>query len=700
MKAKVVIIGAGPAGLTAGYLLSKNDVDVVVLEADPVYVGGISRTATYKGFHFDIGGHRFFSKSKAVEDLWTEILPNDMLTRPRSSRIFYGGKFFSYPLKPIEALLKLGVFKSILCVLSWLKARLFPIRNPRNFEEWVSNQFGKRLFNTFFKSYTEKVWGMSCKEISADWAAQRIKGLSLGSAIKNALIPQRYNGDRSKVIKTLINSFRYPRRGPGMMWEACAEKMTALGGKLEMGCRVTRCSYDDLSGQWNVEYKNGDGDLQIIEAEHVISSAPMRELVCGLSPAVSERTKRAAESLKYRDFLTVMLILKDREMFDDNWIYIHDPSVKVGRVQNFRSWSPEMVPETDKVCYGLEYFCFEHDGLWDSGDKDLIELAKRELIQIGLAKEGDFVDGCVVRQKKAYPVYDDDYARHVATIRQELDTRYPNLHLVGRNGMHKYNNQDHAMMTAMLCVENILADAKLYDLWQVNSDAEYHEAGPAAAEETNGSALRLVPTRVVSQGDGSLECRVFPGIPGDCRVAPKCFQHQHRHGAFDRRSARCVGFLDLFLPVLPALESCAFASDLRDTPHPREPGSVLPRRRLLGIALSYGAARLHLLEHRGGSHGESVGGYARDGYVRDANCRDCVRCLSSGALGCSNRMARFAQATQMASREPGSCRFDVCGGLRRDRFFRFVPTALGSLGPLHAHAGGWLGHCARLLCSV
>ncbi len=496
MKSKVVIIGAGPAGLTAGYLLSKNDVDVLVLEADPVYVGGISRTATYNGFHFDIGGHRFFSKSKAVEDLWTEILPNDMLTRPRSSRIYYGGKFFSYPLKPIEALLKLGVFKSILCVLSWLKAQLFPIPNPRNFEEWVSNQFGKRLFNTFFKSYTEKVWGMNCKEISADWAAQRIKGLSLGSAIKNALVPQRYNGDRSKVIKTLINSFRYPRRGPGMMWEACADKMRALGGKLEMGCRVMRCSYDILSDQWNVEYKTGNGDRQIIEAEHVISSAPMRELVCGLSPAVSERTKRAAESLKYRDFLTVMLILKNRERFDDNWIYIHDPSVKVGRVQNFRSWSPEMVPESDKVCYGLEYFCFEHDGLWDSSDEDLIELAKRELNHIGLAKEGDFVDGCVVRQKKAYPVYDDDYARHVATIRQELDTRYPNLHLVGRNGMHKYNNQDHAMMTAMLCVENILADTKLYDLWQVNSDGEYHEAGSGAAEETNGSALRLVPTRV------------------------------------------------------------------------------------------------------------------------------------------------------------------------------------------------------------
>src|SRR6201981_996650 len=234
MKTKVAIIGAGPAGLTAGYLLSKEDVNVVVLEADPVYVGGISRTVTYNGFHFDIGGHRFFSKSKAVEDLWTEILSNDMLLRPRSSRIFYGGKFFSYPLRPIEALLKLGIFRSTLCILSWMKARAFPVRNPRNFEEWVSNQFGKRLFNAFFRSYTEKVWGMSCKEISADWAAQRIKGLSLKTAIWNALFPQKPKS-RDRVIKTLIDTFRYPRKGPGMMWEACAEKVRAQGGVIELG---------------------------------------------------------------------------------------------------------------------------------------------------------------------------------------------------------------------------------------------------------------------------------------------------------------------------------------------------------------------------------------------------------------------------------------------------------------------------------
>src|SRR5947207_1233071 len=497
MKTNVAIIGAGPAGLTAAYLLSKNEVDVTVLEADPVYVGGISKTATYKGFHFDIGGHRFFSKSKAVEDLWTEILPNDMLQRPRSSRIFYGGRFFAYPLKPFEALIKLGVFQSILCVLSWLKARLLSVRDPRNFEDWVSNQFGRRLFNIFFKSYTEKVWGMNCREISADWAAQRIKGLSLGSAIKNALIPQRYNGDRSHVIKTLINSFRYPRKGPGMMWEACAEKVKTMGGNVDMGAKVTACVYDDARSTWTLRYQDRQGTEQTLEADHVISSAPMRPLIRGLTPRVSDRTLRAAESLKYRDFLTVMLILKERNKFADNWIYIHDPTVKVGRVQNFKSWSPEMVPDPDKACYGLEYFCFEGDGLWESCDEDLIELGKRELIQIGLAEEGDVVDGTIVRQKKAYPVYDDDYAMHVATIRQELEDRYPNLHLVGRNGMHKYNNQDHAMMTAMLCVENILANTKLYDLWQVNQDAEYHEAGAATAEEPTGTALRLVPTRVV-----------------------------------------------------------------------------------------------------------------------------------------------------------------------------------------------------------
>ncbi|MBM3994274.1 MAG: NAD(P)/FAD-dependent oxidoreductase [Planctomycetes bacterium] len=496
----VVIIGAGPAGLTAGYLLSKENVPVTILEADPTYVGGIARTAKYKGYHFDIGGHRFFSKSKEVEDLWTELLPDDMLDRPRSSRIFYRDAFFSYPLKATEALFKLGIFESTHCMLSYFWAKIWPYSDPKNFEEWVTNQFGSRLFNIFFKTYTEKVWGMSCKEISADWAAQRIKGLSLWSAVWNSLFGSKSpeaGEDKSNVIKTLIDTFRYPRRGPGMMWDAAAAKIKAMGGEIEMGMKVVACHFDAEERLWTTTYVDQNGERHSVESRHVISSAPMRQLVNGITPKMPEPVIKAADSLKYRDFLTVVLILKDRNAFEDNWIYIHDPSVKVGRIQNFKSWSPEMVPDPTMTCYGLEYFCFEGDGLWTSTDAELIELGKRELAKIGLAAPEDVVDGTVVRQPKAYPVYDDDYAKHVNTIRSELDKNYPNLHLVGRNGMHKYNNQDHAMMTAMLCAKNIVAGENVYDLWQVNQDAEYHEAGKAGDQQqiaTTGG--RLVPARV------------------------------------------------------------------------------------------------------------------------------------------------------------------------------------------------------------
>jgi protoporphyrinogen oxidase len=332
---------------------------------------------------------------------------------------------------------------------------------------------------------------MSCKEISADWAAQRIKGLSLKTAILNALLPNRKRKSRGEVVKTLIDSFRYPRKGPGMMWEACAAKVRAMGGSIEMGQRVVGCSYDADEDLWTVTHEDTDARKRATTARHVISSAPMRQLVYGLRPRVSKQALHAASSLKYRDFITVMLILRDRRLFDDNWVYIHDPSVKVGRVQNFKSWSPEMVPDPALCCYGLEYFCFEGDGMWTSPDEALVHQAKTELEKIGLGKAADVLDGCVVRQPKAYPVYDDDYATHVATIREELVNKFPTLHLVGRNGMHKYNNQDHAMMTAMLCVDNILAGKPIYDLWKVNQDAEYHEAGSAGA-----TGLRAVPTRV------------------------------------------------------------------------------------------------------------------------------------------------------------------------------------------------------------
>src|SRR5262245_25709949 len=347
----VGIIGAGPAGLTAAYLLAKQGVRVTVLEADPEYVGGIARTARYKGYHFDIGGHRFFSKSKEVEDFWTELLPNDMLERPRSSRIFYRGNFFAYPLKAGEALKKLGIFEATRCVLSYFKARWFPIKPAKSFEDWVTNQFGSRLFNIFFKTYTEKVWGMSCKEISADWAAQRIKGLSLKTAILNALWKKKPK-QRGQVIKTLIDSFRYPRLGPGMMWEACAEKVRALGGEVRMGRQVVGLRRE--GGRWQVLHRaaargdaahptnagNGrDTGVEVERADHVITSAPLREVVHSLERRAPEAVLHAADSLRYRDFLTIAVMVRDRGAFPDNWIYIQDGSVKVGRVQNFKSWS-------------------------------------------------------------------------------------------------------------------------------------------------------------------------------------------------------------------------------------------------------------------------------------------------------------------------------------------------------------------------
>ncbi len=484
MSKRVAIIGAGPAGLTAAYLLAKGNQEVVVFEKDPQYVGGISRTESYNGYHFDIGGHRFFSKSKEVEDFWTEILGDEMLERPRSSRIYYNNHFFSYPLVAFEALRKLGIIESALCVLSYLNAKVFPVKNPTNFEEWVTNQFGKRLFNIFFKTYTEKVWGIPCNEISADWAAQRIKGLSLSSAIFNALFkPNKKATDKDKVIKTLIDSFRYPKQGPGMMWEACAEKSKAMGVTLHMNCGVQKIEY--ANNAWTVQTTTQGN---VTGFDYVLSTAPMRELVANVLPAFPDTVAANAAALGYRDFLTVVLICKDEDAFSDNWIYIHDPKVKVGRVQNFKSWSPYMVPDPSMACYGLEYFCFEGDGLWTSSNADLIALGKKEIEKIGLTKASAVVDGYVVRQPKAYPVYDQFYKARVDSVREAL-ANYPGLYLIGRNGMHKYNNQDHSMMTAMLAAKNIIAGKELYNLWDVNEDAEYHEGGD------RGASGRMVPQK-------------------------------------------------------------------------------------------------------------------------------------------------------------------------------------------------------------
>ena len=496
----VAIIGAGPAGLTAAYLLTKKGYSVTVIEKDARYVGGISRTVELNGFRFDIGGHRFFSKSKEVVDLWNEILPNDFIERPRMSRIYYEGKFYSYPLRAFEALWNLGLWRSTLCMASFAKAKLLPNRNVRSFQDWTVNAFGHKLFSIFFKTYTEKVWGMPCNEMSADWAAQRIKGLSLWGAVKDGLkrslgLNKRPNDGMA--AKTLLESFRYPRLGPGMMWEAARDFIVARGNPVLMAHGLKQLSHDQGSGQWQMVAQSSEGEV-LLKARHVISSAPMRELAGRIHPLPA--TLGNAMELKYRDFLTVALMIESDDLFPDNWIYIHDSKVQVGRIQNFRSWSPEMVPDPSLACVGLEYFCFEGDGLWSSSDDALVELAKREMAILGLCNPADVVGGAVVRQEKAYPVYDDDYAANVLKMRMELEQLYPTLHLVGRNGMHRYNNQDHAMMTAMLTVRNIEAGERQFDTWAVNEDAEYHEAG-AEGEEAIGqraalSSLRRVPGRL------------------------------------------------------------------------------------------------------------------------------------------------------------------------------------------------------------
>ena len=484
----VVVLGAGPAGLTAAYELAKAGVTSTVLESDDV-VGGLARTAQYKGYRFDIGGHRFFTKVTAVEELWIEILGDDLLTRPRLSRIYYKGKFFSYPLKPFNALFGLGIFETTRCVASYGWARLFPRRPEEDFATWVTNRFGKRLFEVFFKTYTEKVWGIPCSQIQAEWAAQRIKGLSLTTALKNALIGDR-SASKQDAVKTLISEFMYPRHGPGMMWEKTRELVEAMGSRVLMEQPVKRVRWS----QGRVDAVEAAG--QTYEAEHFISSVAIRDLIESFEPPPPQNVIAAARRLNYRDFLTVALMVRGESLFLDNWIYIHEPGVKLGRLQNFKNWSPEMVPDPAMTGLGLEYFCSEGDELWSLTDEELVELGKREIVELGFTDMGDITDGTVVRMKKAYPVYDRDYGPAVEEIREFLAT-LPNLQLVGRNGMHRYNNQDHSMLTAMLAARNILG-AK-HDLWQVNVDEEYHEEGREIKLEdvrAIDSTQPLVPRRL------------------------------------------------------------------------------------------------------------------------------------------------------------------------------------------------------------
>jgi protoporphyrinogen oxidase len=514
---RVVIIGAGPAGLTAAYELTKWGVTSTVLEADSV-VGGISRTVERDGWRFDIGGHRFFTKVQAVEDLWHEILDDDeFLQRPRKSHIYYRGKFYDYPIKPLNALRNLGPIEAVRCAGSYLWARVRPPRDQSTLEGYVVANYGWRLYSHFFRTYNEKVWGVPASALSADWGAQRIKGMSLFQAVWEPMrsrLPGRRR-DRSKQVTSLIDEFQYPKYGPGMMWERCLQKVEAAGTKVIMDTPVTRIRHAE--GRAVSVVAESDGVATEYPADEVISSMPLSLLLRAMDPPAPPAVQRAADALNFRDFLTVALVVPAEKVpWDDNWIYIHAPEVKTMRVQNFGSWSPFMVKDGRNVL-GLEYTVHEGDESWNATDDELVAQATCELETMGLMEAGDVEAGYVVRMPKAYPVYDEGYNDNVEGLSAWLADHAPNVHPVGRNGMHRYNNQDHSMYTAMLTVENIVAGSN-HDIWSVNVEQEYHEEASAAADQ------RRTP------GTG----RDAPVVPKAVDVAPPARGDRRGNGATRR----------------------------------------------------------------------------------------------------------------------------------------------------------------------
>jgi len=519
MPKTAVIIGAGPAGLTAALeFLRRSGIHPIVLEASRE-IGGISRTVRYKGNRMDIGGHRFFSKSDRVMNWWMELLPPEkgagteytlryqnqqrtlragstggdaetsdlvMLVRPRKSRIYFLRRFFDYPIKlSADTLGKLGFGRAVKIGFSYLAAKIAPRRPEKSLEDFLINRFGRQLYLTFFKSYTEKVWGVPCREISAEWGAQRIKGLSLTTAIlhflKKLFARREQEGIQQKGMETsLIEKFLYPKYGPGQLWEHAAQLIRSQGGEILLGRRASRLVVEE-DRIVAVDAVNDCGEQQRFLADYVFSTMPVRELIHALDTEIPADVREVADGLQYRDFVIVGLLvneLKAREAdgspLKDNWIYIQEPDVLVGRLQIFNNWSPYLVADPSKTWIGLEYFCNDTDDLWNMPDEELTKFAIREVDKIGILRSADVVDAHVVRIPKTYPAYFGSYDRF-ELIRGFVD-RFQNLYLVGRNGMHKYNNQDHSMLTAMTAVDNILAGVTdKQSLWSINTEMDYHE---------------------------------------------------------------------------------------------------------------------------------------------------------------------------------------------------------------------------------
>ncbi len=508
---KALIIGGGPAGLTAAYeLLKHTDIQPIVVEMSE-YWGGISRTVDYKGNKIDIGGHRFFSKSKVVMDWWETILPiyseneniqltyqnqstkvavnatkvskedkDIMLVRKRKSRIYFNNKFFDYPISlSLNTIRNIGIWSTFLIGISYIKAVLFPIKNEKTLEDFFINRFGKRLYLTFFKDYTEKVWGVSCNEISADWGAQRIKGLSITKTIahflKKLFLKNQTDINQKDTETSLIEYFLYPKYGPGQMWETVASKITTSGGQLIQKARVVEVKMTEKAITSVVIEHLATNEREEINVDYCISSMPVPELIRSFNCAIPENVKEVAEGLCFRDFITVGLLLtKLNHKVEDNWIYIQERSVKVGRLQIFNNWSPYLVKDKDTFWVGLEYFCNLGDDLWNKTEEQMKAFAVAEMIQLGFIDEADYIDGVVIKMPKTYPAYFGTYDKFSEI--SDFTNTFNNLFLIGRNGMHKYNNQDHSMLTAIEAVQNIkngVHDKEI--IWKINTEQEYHE---------------------------------------------------------------------------------------------------------------------------------------------------------------------------------------------------------------------------------
>ncbi|MDR3613105.1 MAG: NAD(P)/FAD-dependent oxidoreductase [Candidatus Obscuribacterales bacterium] len=523
-----LIIGAGPAGLTAAFeLLKKTNIKPIVLEQSD-FIGGISRTVNYKGNRMDIGGHRFFSKSERVMDWWLDMMPMQlsesgetmityhrattsvktsekapdpeqtdlvMLVRNRKSRIYFMRKFFEYPVSlSLSTLTNLGIVRTVKVGISYLQSMLFPVKPENTLAEFFTNRFGRELYLTFFKSYTEKVWGVPCNEISAAWGAQRIKGLDLRKALihfASHLLPASKDIEQKNTETSLIERFLYPKLGPGQMWEYVAEQIQEKGAQVRLNSRVDKLAVDGNNVTSVSVFNEKTGETEVITADYVFSTMPMKELVRKLDVAVPANVKEVSEGLLYRDFITVGLLLKELTIKDeraesaarliaDNWIYIQEPDVKLGRLQIFNNWSPYLVADKTKVWLGLEYFCDDTDEMWKLDDASMIKFAGEELEKIGIIEVKNIEDATVIHVPKTYPGYFGTYDRFDELV--SWINRFENLFLVGRNGMHKYNNQDHSMLTAMVAVENIANGVKSKDnLWSINTETDYHEEKTAAA---------------------------------------------------------------------------------------------------------------------------------------------------------------------------------------------------------------------------